>query len=456
MKSLKTALIFVTVFLTVLLLEGCSGVVSPPQSGGSQLPSAEESVLQEKDLAHFDSLAEVNALFVYHWWASEGELGAINALSKVFLDKYPNTAAMIAPLVGGDGMKMIEKIKSMIYANEAPDSFVAHPGYEILPYVNEGLLKSLDDIWQDENLEKYIPEAVQDISKMNGRYYTIPIDIHRNNLVWFNKVLVEKNHIDVSSLKDWDSFFSACDKLRAAGIQYPIQMGEAWTATFVFHNIILSQGVDFYQDYINGKIVSENDLRMKNVLEIFKKYLSYVNPDSADIGWSEATNRIIRGEGAFNIIGDWANGDFKLIGMKFDADYGVFSVPGTDGLHLLVVDAFVKPEGILHPTSANNWLKTVVSREGQDAFNPKKGSISFRSDSDRSAYDDYQKSAMDYFQNSRLVIDTGSALPFEFRDEINNIIGDFVLHQNIDTTLGKITSLTKDLQDKYLITWSIK
>ena len=442
MKKFK--IISIPIFISLFfVLSGCA------EESSSELslitPASDEAKISN----------EVNALSVYHWWTSEGERSAINALSDVFVQEYPDTAAMITPVLGGGGMEMIEKIKPMILASQAPDSFVAHPGYEILPYANDGLLQSVEDIWRSEDLENHIPSAVQEMSKINGRYYAIPLDIHRNNLVWFNKQLIDKNDINVSTLTDWDSFFATCDKLRAAGVQYPIQMARAWTATFAFHTILLSQGVDLYQDYINGKIVSENDPRLKNTLDVFKKYMSYVNPDHADISWNEATNRIIKGEGAFNIMGDWANGEFKLIGMKFNEDYGVFSVPGTDGLHLLVVDAFVRPEGALHPTSSSSWLKTVASREGQDAFNPKKGSISPRDDSDKSVYDDYQKSAIDYFHNSRLIVDTGTALPYEFRNEINNLIAEFTVNQDVDVTVKKITDLTRDLADKYLITWTL-
>ena len=444
MKKINSLFIFLA-FPLLFLFAGCA------QKTMTISPNPEQSSIVNIE----EKKPELNTISVYHWWSSGGEAAAISALSQVFVDAYPDTAAMITPILGAGGMEMIAKIKPMILAHEAPDSFVAHPGYEILPYVNEGLLQPVDDIWASEYLEDYIPEAVQQTSKINGRYYTIPLDIHRSNLVWYNKTLTDKYGIDVSTLTDWDSFFEACDKLRDAGMQYPIQMGRTWTATYSFHNIVLSQGVDFYQDYINGKITSAEDPRLKKSLEIFKKYLSYVNPDSADISWNEATSRVIKGESAFNMMGDWANGEFSLIGMKFNGNYGAFSSPGSDGIHL-VVDAFVKPEGISHPTNSNNWLKTVASREGQDAFNPKKGSISARSDSDRSVYDDYQKSAMDYLQSSRLVVDVGTALPYEYRKELDNIMAQFVIDRDVDAALEKITTLTTTLQDQYLITWSIK
>lgn len=410
-----------------------------------------------KEGTGLENRKEVNALVFYHWWQSTGELAAINSLIDVFVKKYPDTAIMASYVLGGGGMEMIAKIKPMILVGEAPDSFVAHPGYEIYPYVKEGLLESLDYIWESEKLADIIPMAVQEASKIDDHYYVIPLDIHRNNLIWYNKALLDKYQIDPNSLTDWDSLFKACEKLRKEGIKYPIQMGRAWTASFVFNNILLGRGgVKYYEDYINGRITSADDPKLMEVLGIFKKYLDYVNPDSAAVEWNDAINRIIKGESAFNIMGDWANGEFRLVGMKYNEDYGTISVPETDGLHMLVVDGFVEPKGVSHPTSADNWLKVVGSRLGQDAFNSKKGSITPRKDVDISLYDNYQKSAISYFQKARLVIDTGSALPYEFRDKLNDIMANFVRDKDTNKTAEALTDYTKETQNDFRMMWSIK
>ena len=49
------------------------------------------------------------------------------------------------------------------------------------------------------------------------------------------------------------------------------------------------------------------------------------------------------------------------------------------------------------------WLKLLGSQEGSDAFNPLKGSISARIDSDLSKYNDYGKSAAADFGKDRIV-----------------------------------------------------
>jgi len=310
-------------------------------------------------------------------------------------------------------------------------------------------------IWKSENLETVIPKAIQDISKFKGNYYSIPIDVHRNNVVWYNKSVLDKAGVNPATLKDWDTFFAACDKLKAAGIKYPIQMGQTWTATHVFEDIIASQGPQFYQDWANGKVSSPTDPRMSQALTIFKQYLSYTNPDSANTPWDEAVNRVIKGESAFNVMGDWANGEFKIVGMKYNKDYGTFVVPGTAGEYVLTVDTFVQPKGVAHPTNSEKWLKVVASREGQDSFNPKKGSISARSDSDVSLYDDYQKSAIADFKAAKYYLPSrGTSMPVSYVSSIDGILVTFMADKDVTKASKAFADLTQSSQKDFITTWT--
>src|SRR6185369_14865553 len=382
-KSGKNPLMLLVIVLIVAVLGGAFYFLM-----GSQ---KKEQVAAKK---------EVNALTIYHWWTSPGEASAMAALVSDFSKQNADVAIMPAP-VTGNSVDFHKVLQPMVLNGEAPDSFQGHPGYEIAPYYDSNTLDTVDDIWKSENLEAVIPKVIQDINKFKGNYYSIPIDVHRNNVVWYNKAVLDRASVNVATLTDWDSFFKACDKIKAAGVQYPIQMGQTWTATHVFETIIASQGPQFYQDWANGKVTSATDPRMIKSLEIFKQFLSYTNPDSANTPWDEAVNRVIKGQSAFNVMGDWANGEFKIVGMKYNKDYGTFPVPGTVGEYVLTVDTFVQPKGTSHPTNSEKWLKVVASKEGQDAFNPKKGSISPRSDSDVTLYDDYQKSAIADFKSAK-------------------------------------------------------
>src|SRR5262249_2581878 len=157
---------------------------------------------------------------------------------------------------------------------------------------------------------------------------------------------LDKHQIKSSTLTTWDAFFKAADTLKAGGVRYPIQMGEAWTASHVFQCIMASLGLSTYEDWINGRITNPEDPRLLSALNIYKRYLSDVNKDHVDLSWEKAVDRVSSGEGAFCIMGDWANGEFKVAGQKLDKDYDAIPVPGTKGLYGINVDAFQHPRAL--------------------------------------------------------------------------------------------------------------
>jgi glucose/mannose transport system substrate-binding protein len=57
-------------------------------------------------------------------------------------------------------------------------------------------------------------------------------------------------------------------------------------------------------------------------------------------------------------------------------------------------DSFTLPKGAPDRDAAIAWLKLCGSLAGQDAFNPKKGSISVRKDTNPALFDSYLKSAI--------------------------------------------------------------
>lgn len=398
-----------------------------------------------------------NILVFYHWWTSPGESAALNKVIDIFSEKYPDVTVIPTSLTGGAGFAMLDVIRPVVAAGEAPDAFQVHAGYEAKAYFNEGLLEPINDIWESEKLEQVIPKVVQVMCNFEGNYYSVPMNIHRSNLIWYNKKLLDENDIDASELTTWDKFFEACDKLKKGGIDYPVQIGISWTVSHVFETIIASEGIDFYEDWVNGKVTSADDPRLLNALETFDKYLDYVNPDSANAGW-DVTQRIIDEEGAFDFIGDWANGEFKAAGKVYGKDYGMFKVPGTENMFGLVIDTFQQPRNIKHPKNSDRWLKVIVSKEGQEAFNPLKGSISTRIDTNISKYDLYSHSAVLDFASLKYMYPSvvhGSGAPEPFRLKLNGIIDDFMNDRDVAKTAKEMTDYTKSISAEYSIEWEL-
>jgi glucose/mannose transport system substrate-binding protein len=396
---------------------------------------------------------------IYHWWTSGGEAAAINALVDVFKAKYPDVAVIQSPVAGGAGYVFQAVIKPLVLAGEAPDAFQMHAGYEGKPYYDGGYLDPITSLWNDEKWADFIPKVVQDMVKFGNDYYAVPVNIHRPNVVWYNKPLLTAHGIDPATLTTWDAFFAACDTLKAAGIT-PISLGDSgkWAATHVLEQIIASEGIGFYQDWVNGKVTSATDAKLLDALTKFSKYLGYVNTDHAALTWDQATAKVITGEAAFNIMGDWANGEFYVANKVYGTDYGTFPVPGTAGMYGLVIDCFQHPKGVKHPENSLNWLKVVGSKEGQDAFNPIKGSISARTDSDTTKYGAYQKAAIADFKAATHMypsVTHGSGAPQSFTAKLNDIMSAFVTGKDVNAAAKALTDATNAVSVDYTTVWSL-
>uniref|UniRef100_A0A7C2FXU1 Carbohydrate ABC transporter substrate-binding protein n=1 Tax=Thermosphaera aggregans TaxID=54254 RepID=A0A7C2FXU1_9CREN len=403
---------------------------------------------------------KANLLEIYHWWTSGGEKAAIDALVAVFQEKYPDVGVIQSPVAGGAGYVLKAVMKSMVAAGEAPDSFQIHAGYEMKPYIDGGYLEPIDHLWVQQGWEDVFPAVVKDMVKWGGHYYAVPLNIHRANVLWYNKKILEQYDIDPASLETWEGFFEACERLRNAGITYPIAMGGIgkWEIAHALEQILISQGVDFYQDLVNGKLSDPNDPRLVNAFNIFKRYLDYVNPDYATLTWDQAVAKVIRGESVFTIMGDWANGEFLVANKTFNVDYGAIPVPGTKGVYVLVVDCFQKPKGARHPENSEKWLIVVGSKEGQDAFNPIKGSIPARLDADINKYGPYQRSAIQDFKNAQYMAPSivhGSGAPEKFASAFNDVASAFASNRNVQEACNGIINAIQAAKNEYVKEWKL-
>jgi glucose/mannose transport system substrate-binding protein len=406
-----------------------------------------------------------NVLEIYHWWTSGGEADAINALVAYFNTQYPDIAVIQSPVAGGAGYVFKAVIKPLVLAHEAPDSFQLHAGYEGRPYYDGGYLDPITSLYTDQNWASVFPPVILDMVKFGSDYYAVPLDIHRQNVLWYNLPILKSNGIDPSTLTSWTALFTACDKLVSAGIAHPIVLGDqgAWAAAHVLETMIASEGLSFYQDWINGKVTDANSAQMKDALTLFEKYLAYVNDDHSALTWDQATARVISGQAVFNVMGDWANGEFTKANKVFGTDYGAMATPGTQGIYGLVVDCFEHPKGVKHPDQSLDWLKIVGSKDGQDAFNPLKGSISPRSDSDISKYGAYQQmSAIPDFKAASATtghmypsVTHGSGAPESFTTDWVNIVSSFVADKDVPKAATALASSATTHAADYTKVWSL-
>ncbi|UNJ81452.1 ABC transporter substrate-binding protein [Metabacillus dongyingensis] len=386
---------------------------------------------------------------IFSWWTGAGEEDGLKALIKLFEEKYPDVPIENAAVAGGAGTNAKAVLASRMQGNDPPATFQIHGGAEL----NEGWVKAdkmepIDDLYEKEGLKDKFPQDLIDMVSKDGKIYSVPVNIHRGNVLWYNKKVFEENGLQAPTT--FDEFFEVADKLKAKGIT-PLALGdkESWTATHLFETVLLGKlGAEEYTKLWNGELALD-DKKVVEAVETFKKMLSYINEDHSSRNWQDASQLVANGEAAMNVMGDWAKGYFvNDLKLKVNEDFGYITTPETEGQFMVVTDTFGLPKGVKNPEDVKKFLAVLGSVEGQDAFNPLKGSIPARTDADVSKYDQYGKDTIEDFKEAKLAASLahGSAAPEGYLTKVNQAVNIFVTQKDVKGFVETLTAASSELK----------
>jgi glucose/mannose transport system substrate-binding protein len=341
-------------------------------------------------------------LEIFTWWASGGEAAGLEGMTTEFTTKNPDTTFVNASVAGAAGTNAKGVLVSRMEAGNPPDTFQAHAGAELSSYVKAGQLEDLTSLYKSEGWDKVFPADLIKTLTTKGKIYSVPVNIHRANVLWWNPAAAKKAGI-TKAPATLDAMIADLAKFKKAGIDGMALAGQGdWAIAHLFDYVLLaSMGPDKFNGLWNGK-TKWNGPEVKVAITKFAKILSYGNA-SKSLDWPDAGKLITTGKAGFFIMGDWASSQWQSEGLKLGKDYTWAPGPGTAGVYQWLSDSFTLPKGAPNRAAGIAWLKVCGSLAGQDAFNPKKGSIAVRKDSDPKLYDSYLKAAMKSWKVDRLV-----------------------------------------------------
>ncbi|MGH2361703.1 MAG: ABC transporter substrate-binding protein [bacterium] len=383
-----------------------------------------------------------NKLEIFSWWTAGGEAEGLSGLFSAYKRQYPNVEIVNATVAGGAGTNAKAVLATRLTGGDPPDSFQVHAGLEIEKYAPDRFLESIDSLYRSEGWERALPKGVLTLLQFKGHYYSVPVNIHRANVLWYSKKVFADNNLQPP--KTFAEFFQVAETLKAKGIA-PFVMGdkEGWEAGHVFEVVLIGVlGADGYRGLWTGKTAWTSP-RVTEALNTFKRMLTYTNTDHAALTWDGAGQYLIDGKGAMQIMGDWQDGWFQS--KKF-ADYGWAPPPGTTGIFDALSDSFALPRRAKNRENALNWLKIAGSKAGQEAFNPKKGSICARTDCNQSLFNAYLQSAAKDWQKDAVVpsVMHGAATIESWATKYKDIIALFVTSGDVARTQTALQAACKD------------
>lgn len=391
--------------------------------------------------AVLNDTASKDKVNVYHWWTAGGEKEAINAVINGFQAVYGSQQAKSNAIPGGAGGAMVMKVKVLQQAGKSPEAFQAHPGQEIQPYLDAGMLLDLTGLWEYAGLEeRMLPGIAQLCKTAQGQYYIMPIGVHKTNTIFYNKHMFEQYGVALPDEQDitWEEFWAICEDFsqKLPEGKYPVDLGDrkGWAASQVFEDIMMGTDPRIYQDFINGSATQE---QVQSVLDVFARLMTHVAPDHSAREWYETAGRMVAGDYAMQLMGTWTQPLLTAQGWVYGEDYGVFNMPGTQGYYGLCIDAFVVPNDSANVQGGARWAYMVADPGVQAAFSRVKESVSPFADTP----DDTYNALTMRFKEELLAPGTvcypsfthGTALPWAASTDLQTRITDFATSTDPDT-----------------------
>ncbi len=330
----------------------------------------------------------------YTWWAGL-EAYAIDYLIGNFT-KDTGIAVEKTAVPGGAGVNAKFAIIALIMAGKPPEAYQVHCGPEMISYFMAAPNKEKDfaELTSVGKEIDILATPVGQVCLLAGKLYTIPVNLHRANLLLMNKDVLDK--YGISPPKTLDELRAACKKLKAAGVPCMVQAGaDLFTVLHFWEQIFLAvAGPEKFIKFMYG-LLDPNDPSIKQATEIFLELAETFPGDWMALDWTTATARIVEGKGAFHCDGDWAVGLIFNVypGVKMcsidnitpDCKVIVAPFPGTQGVYNMVIDAVGVPKGP-NVDLGIEFAKYFASRKGQKIFNPYKGSIAAYPDLGKDIY----------------------------------------------------------------------
>ncbi|MGV0910004.1 ABC transporter substrate-binding protein [Martelella sp. FOR1707] len=369
--------------------------------------------------------ASATDLEVTHWWTSGGEAAAV----KVLADNFNETGnTWVDSAIAGSGTTANPIIVSRILGGNPMGATQMNTGRDAEELIKAGLMLDLTELAEKEDwASKIRPAKLLEACEYDGRIYCVPINIHSWQWMWLNRHVFEDNGIPVPT--NWAELVEAAPKLQEAGV-IPLATGQPWQVDGIRNVMqVAIGGVDNYLA-VNGDKDPEAVMSDENraIWEAFAEARTMVDDAYSGRDWNVATNMVIQGDAAAQIMGDWAQGEFAQAGQEAGVDYDCLPGLGNNPVLDTGGDAFYFPKtDDPDITAAQLELASMlVSPETQVEFNLVKGSLPVRGDVDLEAANACMKKGIEILANPENVLpSTEQLLDSDTQGQITDLALEF-------------------------------
>lgn len=315
------------------------------------------------------ALAASGEITISHYFTGDLGLKAFNSELAKFT-KATGVVVKDSP-VGHEDFKTNILVRAA--GNSLPDVFSYWAGARVQFIVDSHSLAQIDEMWASHKLDDVISKPIAEAATLyNGKRYLVPFDYHYVGIFYNPKVLAGAGM--TTPPKSWDDFLALCKTLKGKGIA-PIACGSKnrWPAQFWFDYLVLrTAGPEYRAKLVSGK-ASYTDPEVAEAMAMWKSLLDagYFAPNSNADDWTDAADKVSRGDAAMTLMGTWITGYWDGVGLKPVTDYDFFEFPrvkaGVRHVALGPVDGLVMAANAKNPDGAREFLAYMVSNEDVQA-----------------------------------------------------------------------------------------
>ena len=219
-------------------------------------------------------------------------------------------------------------MRTRMAANDLPDLFSTH-GWSVMRY-SEYLYPLTNQPWAS----MIHPAIAPVITDARGDIFVLPFDVDAAGIV-FNRDVLDQAGVDPFSLRTWDDFKAACERIRDAGfipIDIAGNVADNWTVgnfyDWVAPSFLISDDRNNHRDALKNGSFDWNLWRPVAQLLVEFRDRNFLNPDYLQGTWENVPRRLAAGELAFgffsNDLINWARQ------FNPDARFGFIPVPANN------------------------------------------------------------------------------------------------------------------------------
>ncbi len=295
-------------------------------------------------------------------WAQEGEVTishyftgdlGLGGLKEIFATFEAETGLKVKDSpIGHEDFKTGILVRAA--GNNLPDVFSYWAGARTQFVIDSNSLQPIDDMWNAAGLDEIVAKSVADGATLyGGKRYLVPFGYHYAGMFYNKSVFADAGITDLP--KTWDEFLALAETLKGKGVT-PIALGskDRWPAQFWFDYLLLRTAGPDYRAKLMSGAASYDDPEVKAAMALWKELTDkdYFVPNANADGWTDASDKVARGDAAMTLMGTWITGYWNGIGLKPGEDYDFFPFPEIESG---IANAVVGPvDGLVVSANAAN------------------------------------------------------------------------------------------------------